>query len=208
MLIGNSIYLRLFEPGDFEFTHKWHTDPEIQASLCMPRRFISKEIEKNWALSKASNNNADIYLAICDKATDKMIGWYSMNNIDYRNRKCHCGGVVIGDREFRNGDAYQEAGLLCIDYLFEQMNMHRITGACLESHVMSRATLEARGFVLEGVERDTLFKDGKYHTVYKYSLLENEYRQFKANFQEKEYLKKLVAIAKRIKKELKEKAAV
>ena len=91
MIIGKYIYLRLFEPSDYELTYLWHSDPYIQKMICAPRRVISKEIEKNWVLSKSTNNIKDIYLAICLKENDQMIGWYSINNIDFQNRKCHLG---------------------------------------------------------------------------------------------------------------------
>lgn len=144
----------------------------------------------------------DIYLAICDKATDKMIGWYSINDIDYRNRKCHCGGVIIGDKDFRGGDAYQEAGLMALDYLFDEMNMHRVTGSCLSTHIMSRATMESRGYKLEAIEREAIFKGGKYHDICKYSILEEEYRRFKTNFNDQGYLLQLAKNVRRIKSEI------
>ena len=62
MIIGKYIYLRLFEPSDYELTYLWHSDPYIQKMICAPRRVISKEIEKNWVLSKSTNNIKDIYL--------------------------------------------------------------------------------------------------------------------------------------------------
>ena len=204
MLIGKHIYLRLFEPDDYILTHKWHSDPVIQTTICCPRRIISKEIEKNWVLAKASNNTKDIYLAICWKENDQMIGWYSINNIDFQNRCCHMGGVIIGEKEYRDGMAHREAGKLATDYAFNQLNMHKVTGSCLYNHIMSRCSMEASGWHYDGVERDAFFKDGKYHTISRYSILENEYRTFVPFANDVDYAKKITEISKRIKKELKE----
>lgn len=204
MLIGNYIYLRLFEPDDYELTYKWHSDPDILTTICCPRRIISKEIEKNWVLSKTTDNISDIYLAICLKENDQMIGWYSINNIDYKNRSCHLGGVVIGDKAYRDGVAYLEAGSLATDYVFNQLNMHKATGGCLYNHVLSRSSMECGGWHFDGVERDAFFKDGKYHTICRYSILEDEYRKLIPFANDIEYAKKIVAISKKIKKEIKD----
>ena len=95
---GKFVYLRLFEPEDYAKTYIWHNDLDIQKSTCGPIRLVSKEIERNWVLSKATHNQTDIYMAICLIENDEMIGWYSINGIDFLNRKCHCSGVVIGDK--------------------------------------------------------------------------------------------------------------
>ena len=202
MIIGKYIYLRLFEPSDYELTYLWHSDPYIQKMICAPRRVISKEIEKNWVLSKSTNNIKDIYLAICLKENDQMIGWYSINNIDFQNRKCHLGGVVIGEKQYRDGLAHKEAGELATEYVFNQLNMHKATGSCLSTHIMSRASMEAGGWHFDGVERDAFFKDGQYHTICHYSILENEYRNAPIYESEIEYAKKIVEISRRIKKVL------
>lgn len=202
--VGETIYLRLFEPSDFEYTYKWRNDYNIQKMVCGPMRFVSKEIEKIWVQNKSTNNNKDIYLAICIKKNDKMIGYYSINDIDLLNRSCHCGGIVIGDKEYQDGTAYMEVGKLVVSYLFNELNMHRITGSCLREHISSRASMETGNWKLEGIQRDKVFKQGKYHDVCLYSLLEEEYRDSEKHpLSEIEYAKKYTTIAKEIKKEIK-----
>ena len=175
MLKGNTVYLRLFEPEDYEKTYQWHNDFDIQKSTCGPIRFVSKEIEKSWVLSKATNNQQDIYLAICLIENGQMIGWYSISDIDYHNRKCHCSGVVIGDKRYRDGEAYLEAGRLAFGYIVYEMNMNRISGSCLREHILSRANMEAGFWTLEGIERQAIFKNGQYHDICHYSILRDEY---------------------------------
>ena len=156
MIRGTKVYLRLFEPEDYEKTYVWHNDFSIQKSTCGPIRFVSKEIERNWVLSKATHNQTDIYLAICLIENDEMIGWYSINGIDYLNRKCHCSGVVIGDKRYRDGVAFGEAGMLAFDYIINELNMNRVTGSCLREQIVSRAEMEAGFWELEGIERQAV----------------------------------------------------
>lgn len=203
MIRGDYIYLRLFEPDDYKLTYLWHNDPDIQKTVCGIRRFISMEMERQWVSAKSLDNTSNIYLAICDNETNQMIGWYSINNIDYKNRSCELGGVVIGEKSYKDGTAHREAGKLATDYVFNQLNMHKATGSCLYSHVMSRASMEVGGWHYDGVDRDAFYKDGKYHTICQYSILEDEYRNHVPCANEAEYAKKIVAISKRIKQEIK-----
>ena len=104
MFKGETIYLRLMEPEDYETTYKWRNDYNMQKMTCGPLRFISKEMEKNWAQRRSLDNTNDIYLAVCSLESDKMIGYTSINDINYVNRSCSIGGIVIGDKDYRDGN--------------------------------------------------------------------------------------------------------
>lgn len=175
MYKGKYVYLRLLEPEDYVNTYRWRNDYDMQSTIGGPMRFISKEMERNWAQKVSLDNTNNLYLAICLVENDQMIGWFSINNIDYRNRKCFCGGVVIGEKQYRDGMAYTEAGDLAFQYIIRELNMNRITGECLKEQVMSRAVMEASCWKLEGVERQTIFKNGKYHDICHYAILRDEY---------------------------------
>ncbi len=205
MLKGEIVYLRLFEPEDFEKTYQWHNDFDIQKSTCGPLRFVSKEIEKNWVLSKSTNNQRDIYLAICAVENDEMIGWYSISNIDFLNRKCHCSGVIIGDKRYRDGIAYREAGDLAFQYIINELNMNRISGSCLREHILSRANMEANYWKLEGIERQAIFKNGTYHDICHYSILRDEYYEHLKNGDYADLTLKTAKAVKRLRKDEKSK---
>ena len=200
MLKGETIYLRLFEPDDFEKTYMWHSDFELQKSTCGPMRLISKEIEKNWVISKANNNQRDIYLAICSLESDQMIGWISINDIDHRNRKCSCGGIMIGDKKYQDGMAYLEASKMMHRYVFEELNINMLQGACLEEHVTSISNMEANYYVLEGVERQAVYKEGKYKNVCHYSLSSEDYfyHMKVGDYADTKLIRRMVIIAKEI----------
>ena len=171
---GKNIYLRLFEPEDYEKTYVWHNDRAVQKMTCGPIRFVSKEIERKWVYDKATNNTKDIYLAICLNNTDEMVGYISLNDIDLLNRSVHGGGIVI-DKKYQDGVIWYEAGDLVRRYAFDELNMNRYTASCLAEHKASRMIVEACGYTLEGIRRESVYKDGRYHDVCCYSLLRSEY---------------------------------
>lgn len=205
MLKGSVIYLRLFEPADFEKTYEWHNDFDLMKSTCGPLRFVSREVEREWVLSKSTHNQNDIYLAICSIENDEMIGWYSISNIDFRNRKCHCSGVVIGDKRYRDGMAYEEAGELAFMYAINELNMNRITGACLYEQILSRAEMEASFWKLEGIERQAIFKNGRYHDICHYAILREEFFEHLHSGDYDNKILRIGKIIKRLRNEIKNK---
>ena len=175
---GKTIFLRLFEPEDFEKTYQWHNDFDVQKMTCGPIRFVSKELEKKWVYEKATNNTKDIYLAICLIETEEMIGYISLNDIDMLNRSIRGGGIVI-DKKYQDGQAWFEAGDLARQYAFDTLNMNRYTASCMAEHKASRMIVEACGYTLEGIRREAVYKNGQYHDVCCYSLLRSEYYKFR-----------------------------
>ena len=205
MLKGEYIYLRLFEPEDYQKTYQWHNDVELQKTTCGPIRIVSREIERNWVLSKSTNNNSELYLAICLNSTDEMIGWYSVTGIDHLNRKCHCSGVIIGDKKYRDGSAFQEAGWLATLFVFNELNMNRVSGTCLREHLLSRACMENGFWSLEGIERNTIYKNGVYHDICHYALFRDVFFDHLKNgdFDERASTRRLKVFIDKIKNDIK-----
>ena len=59
-------------------------------------------------------------------------------------------------------------------YIFEELNMNRIYLNILEENISSRKLFEKMGFIQEGVQREAVFKNGKYNNLIMYSLLKEE----------------------------------
>lgn len=169
-----SIYLRGFKESDTEQINKWRNDRSIQALVSSPFRYVSEAIEREWVKSKMMENRRDIYLAVCLKSDDTLIGYVSINNIDYVSRTAAGGGVVL-DRKYQDGIARYELGMLIRELVFDQLNINRYEGRCLREHTTSRIVMEATGYKFEGYARQAVYKDGTYHDQCVYSLLRGDY---------------------------------
>ena len=53
--------------------------------------------------------------------------------------------------------------------------MNRIYLNILEENISSRKLFEKMGFIQEGVQREAVFKNGKYNNLIMYSLLKEDY---------------------------------
>lgn len=177
-----SIFLRAFEADDYLLINQWRNDPEIQKMTCGVFRYVSSEMEKEWVREKMMNNTKDIYLAIClNDESKKMIGYSSINNIDYIHRSACGGGVVIGSKEHRDGIIFLENTLLLLSYVFDTLNMNRFYGNCIKEHRTTICLDKSLKFKIEGVERQAVYKQGQYHDRILLSMLRDEYYRFLEN---------------------------
>lgn len=174
-----SIFVRAFEPEDILLINKWRNDPDIQKLTGGIVRKVSSEMEKEWVRDKMMNNYRDIYWAIClNDDTKRMIGYTSINEIDYIYRSAFSGGTVIGIKEFHDGTSLFETMLIKLDYVFNTLNLYRFHSRCLPDHRVAPIQLAAFGFEQEGRLRQAVYKNGKYYDLLCYSLLREEYYNY------------------------------
>jgi RimJ/RimL family protein N-acetyltransferase len=62
-------------------------------------------------------------------------------------------------------------------YLFDQCGLHRLALVTLETNAPAIALYRKLGFVEEGRERQSLFRDGRFQDLIAMGLLANEWRQ-------------------------------
>lgn len=177
-----SIFLRAFEQDDYILINKWRNDYDIQKLTGGQIKYVSLEMEKEWVHSKMMNNTRDIYWAIClNDDSKRMIGYISLNNIDYLNRSADAGGSVIGEKDCQDGVSIFEALKIVLDYAFLQLNMNRITASCLPEHYLAPHSLYAFGFKKEGSMKESVYKNGSYKDMDLYALLRKDYDILNAN---------------------------
>lgn len=197
--MSKCVFLRAFEPNDYIQINKWRNNYEIQRLTCGRFRYVSSEMEKNWTQQQMLNNTSNIYLSIClNDETQEMIGYTSINDIDYANRKAHGGGIVIGEQSYRSGQYLIDTLLLIFEHVFNDLGMHRFTGSCLQEHRHSGLMMEMMGFRLEGIERESIYKMHNYHNIHKYSILAKDYYELLNNgeYNEMSIAKRLLSIKK------------
>lgn len=85
-------------------------------------------------------------------------------------------GFTIASAHWRKGYAV-EAMTSLLEYLFKELNMHRVIADCDVENVASYRTLEKLGFRREAHFVDSFLVDGVYASEYYYGLLQREWRE-------------------------------
>jgi diamine N-acetyltransferase len=176
------IYFRAFEPDDYLKINLWRRDEEMFRLAGGNRYFVSSERDRQWVLDKILNNQTEIYLAICLVESDLMIGYVSLADIDYRNSRAEWTGIVIGEKEYRGQGYASQAIYLLLEYAFDELGLHRVSGTWIPENKVSLFVARMMGFRQEGVLRDYVFKGGKRHDLVIMSTLKSEFDQLRARY--------------------------
>lgn len=171
------IYLRALEVNDHILINKWRNNPEIKKNFAANSFFVSSERDKKWVEERILNDRKDLTLVICLKENNKMIGFTSIKDIDHWNKKVEWSGIVIGEEKDRGKGYSVEVQKLVLQYLFYDLGMNRVYAYQLEANQASIAMVKKIGFEIEGVVRESLFKDNKYQNLLLISILKSEFEK-------------------------------
>jgi ribosomal-protein-alanine N-acetyltransferase len=172
----SAVRVRALEPDDWKETLAWRRDDATWDAVGSMKRFISAETERRWVLQAIADHEAGRILRFGITLGDStaLVGLYTAHSIDAVNRSCRV-GVMLSPVGARGRGVASAARLLVYRYLFGELGLNRISGFILTSNTASAAFARRQGAVLEGVLRQSVFKDGRYQDQYIYSVLRAEF---------------------------------
>ena len=104
-----------------------------------------------------------------EKSGSRAIGTVILSDIDYKNGNAEVHIKLIKDCQ---GKGYgTDIVKAIVKYSFEELRLHCIYSHINEYNVASKAMFEKCGFEKDGIIRDRIFKKGRYHNVFLYSIL-------------------------------------
>jgi RimJ/RimL family protein N-acetyltransferase len=176
------IFFRAFELSDARLISELRNIDDFENLIGGTKRFVSSAREEKWIESLIFNDYQDkFYVAICEKESENIIGYTSVSDIDHVNKSCFWSGIKIHPDYNGRGFGTQTV-LLILKFVFEELNMERCTGQCLEEHIVAKKLMEKVGFKVEALQRHSIYKNGKYHNQFVLSILKEEYSIVKTNF--------------------------
>jgi len=177
-----NIFFRALKPEDALFINSLRRIENMENKLGGVKRFVSLEREVKWINDLIMNdNNSLIYLAICENGSEKIVGYTSISDIDYRNGGCFWSGIKLSPEKSGKGYGLQTA-LLVLKYVFEELRMERCIAHGLEEHEVALKLMEKAGFKKEGLMRRYVYKNGEFKNTWLFSILKNEYVLIKEKY--------------------------
>jgi len=172
-LTGKTVYLQGLEKDDLPNLKKWICDENVtrflESGIFPPS--IDQLVENYEHEIKNQNN---IPFLVISRKENLPIGWGGLYEINWIKRSAEL-RFFIGETKFWKMTAALESEKLLLQYAFETLNMHKVTGGANVENKGSWKVIERVGFVKEGILRDTVYRNGKYYDAYIYSMLRNEY---------------------------------
>ncbi len=112
---------------------------------------------------------------IFDRETDDLLGGITIANVRRGVIQSATVGYWIGAPHKRRGYMF-EGLLLCLDFAFNSLDLHRVEAACLLNNAPSRGLLEKCGFRHEGQAREYLCIAGKWQDHETFAILRTDPR--------------------------------
>jgi RimJ/RimL family protein N-acetyltransferase len=154
-----NITFRPIRKSDLGVIVKWLNDSEANQYLgASVRQGTNFDVRLKWYEKYKTEKTKKMFIISIDS---KPIGEIGLINIDKLDNNAEL-FIMIGEKEFRGKGVGEQAVKFVADYGFKKLNLHRISLGCFEENVVAIKCYEKSGFVKEGINRECLYKDGKY----------------------------------------------
>lgn len=172
VLKGGRVTLRPPTKDELPRYTEWFADMEVTRFLGR-REPPTLDQEQDWYKRMAEGRN-DVVWAI--DFEDEFVGGTAIHAIDWINRHAVT-GIFIGEkRHWRKGIA-TEAMALRTRYAFEELNLNKLkTRAFVDNEASKRALLKT-GYRQSGVERQEMFREGRWHDLWVAELLREDWER-------------------------------
>ena len=131
---------------------------------------ITSHFVKNIILNSASSKN---YI-IEESEGNTAIGVTSLINIDTKNRNAEC-IIDIGEKEYWGKGYGTEALKMLLEYAFLELNLHRVSLRVFSFNESAIHIYNKIGFRKEGIMRESIYRNGKWHDIIIMGVLKREY---------------------------------
>jgi diamine N-acetyltransferase len=172
MLVGKFARLRIMDSTDGEYVRALRNSPHVMRRFHY-RYFIS-DLQQREFVQDASRRRTQI-IFIAERIDDgKPFGVYDIKEIDYRNQHGEW-GVFLEERDLGDGVPAFEAAVLLLDYAFGYLNLHKLAGELLADNQRAIRFDQGLGMQLEGVRKQHVFYDGRFHDLLQYALFREDF---------------------------------
>jgi RimJ/RimL family protein N-acetyltransferase len=178
-LRGPHLYLRPIEDTDLPNIQRWNNDPETRQFMTGAEPFNATSARRWFDTVVCNPAKSDLVMAIVLNEHDRHIGYLGLHHIDWRDRNAST-TTVIGEKDARGKGYAPEAKDLMVEYAFDTLGLHRLTCRVLSENTASIKSVIKSGFVEEGRDRESLFREGRWMDDVRFGLLAHEWRAKRA----------------------------
>lgn len=163
MYYGSKVLLRAYKEYDISLATKFMNDRELKNLLVSTIPFpMTYWEEESFIKSQKSNNNGQYNFAIEDIETGKYIGGCGIQNVNWLSRVALV-GIMIGDKKYWGKGYGTDAMNTLVSFIFNNMNIAKVRLSTFSFNERAIKCYKKCGFVVEGVLKNEIFKDGQYY---------------------------------------------
>lgn len=134
---------------------------------------MSMAEEEKWFEEYRKAGKSKIFAIFSKDGTH--IGNIGLHNTDQVNRRATL-GIMIGQKDLWGKGHGSDAIRTALRYAFKDLGLHKVSLKVFRNNTRAVSSYEKCGFKKEGVEREQVFKDGKFHDLLVMSILDREFK--------------------------------
>lgn len=183
MISGKIVRFRAVQESDLPVLTALANEASVRSMVVGWSWPISPDNQQAW-LEGSRNDPNLVRLAVLDGMSDLAIGLTGLWNIDWHNRSAHT-AIKLKPENCSRG-AGSDSIMLAAAWAFYEVGLHRLSATILPFNLPSlRAYIDKCGWVTEGVERDAVYRNGRWHDLIRIGLLRSD---FDSHAQASEYI--------------------
>ena len=173
MILGQRVRLRPIRRDDLPFLRAWFADPETMRFWGQPVPLVTDEyFERELTERFARFDHAGYFMIETNEG--RPIGRIEYEQLDMRSRSAEV-MILIGAPEARGHGYGSDAMISLLRYLYHERNLHRVALSVIAWNARAIRSYEKVGFVVEGMLRDDLFFEGRFHDQVVLPILRREF---------------------------------
>ncbi len=176
MIRGGKTHLRAMEKSDLPKVWKWLNDEELMWFFGEPGNTQSLAEVEQWFARVQEPAGYSSREFIIETEDGTPIGRIFYEHLDVKNRRTEV-GIQIGEKEYWEGGYGTDAMIAFLDYLFNELGLHRVYAHVQGYNTRAKRFDEKCGFIQEGVLRHHTFTRGEYHDDFAMGVLRDEFNQ-------------------------------
>lgn len=167
MLEGKYVQLRALELDDLLKLKKWRNSKFIRITT-REYRLLSMLNQKDWFDSIHKDNPPKYLMFGIESKSKNLIGVCGLTYIDWKNRHAEI-SIYIGKQNWQKTKEAKDTLNILIEYGFGELNLHRLWAEIYDTANQNVKLFEQMKFVREGILRDQLWREGKWHNSFLYA---------------------------------------
>jgi UDP-4-amino-4,6-dideoxy-N-acetyl-beta-L-altrosamine N-acetyltransferase len=179
MTAPQRMLLREVEERDLELLLSWRNSERIRANM-YTSHLITEAEHRAWFERLTRERHAFAFLF---EADHRPLGVVNLNQLDWRNKRCHW-GFYLGETDAPRGSGTRMAYLALL-HVFEELKLHKVIGEAFSFNTASIAYHTKLGFSQEGHFVEHVLKDGSYLDILSFALLSQDWPRIKAELEKK-----------------------
>ncbi len=157
---------------------EWLNDWETSRFLAPGIPFLlNLDDETDW-FDRRRQDKDNIVFAILTLPEKHLLGNCGLHRLDWKNRS-GLFGIVIGEKSYWNKGYGTDATRTLLRYAFEQLGLNRVELEVYAFNPRAQRAYEKAGFHRDGVRRQALYRDGKFHDIYLMGILREDWEALK-----------------------------